>query len=53
MHVGSMSLTADVPVYTNIHEWDARKTTVLLLLNSLYTMFDLQVSCLGGPVIDG
>lgn len=25
---------------------------MLLLLNSLYTMFDLHVSCLGGPVID-
>lgn len=52
MHVGSMSLTADVPVYTYIHEEITCKTTVLLLLNSLYTVFDLQVSCLGGPVID-
>lgn len=30
----------------------ARKTAVLLLLNSLSTVFDLRVSCLGGPVID-
>lgn len=53
MHVGSSSLIADSLVYISIRVFKfACRTTVVLLRGSSYTVFDLLVNCLGGPVID-
>lgn len=53
VHVGSSYLIADALVYISIPVFKfACRTTVVLLRGSSYTVFDLLVNCLGGPVID-
>lgn len=54
VHVGSVFSFAEAPVYLDIPAYKiARRTTVeLWLRGSTYTVFELLVNCLGGPLID-